>query len=428
MAKTDIADAVGRGIDLEHLLRSANRMDPPPPDVATLPEEDLPDPAVQALLVSDKKGFPKPTYANAVLIVSHDRRWSSLRLNELGPVAEVHGEPLNEARLVNDLSVWISRVYGVSFGAGTLRDVIAGVVASRTYNPVQEYLSALRWDGAARIEHVCEHVLGVQPTPIYSAFIAKFFVGAVARALAPGCKLDTALILIGKQGAFKSTFFRTLFGKWFADSPIPIGSKDAFIQLGSCWGYEASELESLGRATAEAVKQFLSASSDTYRGVFERHARPRPRRAVMVGSTNREAFLTDETGSRRFWPITVPGQIDIAQLQAWRDQLWAEAVARYRAGESWWLTPEEDGAREEHATAYADEDVWLGTIRAYLMRTPGDTTIAAVLSSALEMDAERMDYRAQRRVGAILTQLGYARVALPRVNGARPTVWRRRAE
>lgn len=424
MGKKDLADMVGGGLDLEPLLRGARKMEPPAADVATLPDEDLPDPKVQAMLSANRKGFPEQTFSNAVLIVLHDPRWSSLRLNELGPTAELHGRPLNEPRAIADLAVWIARVYGVSFGPGTIRDTIAGVVATRAYNPVKSYLEALRWDGLPRIGRVVSKVLRAEQTDLHQAFVRKFFIGAVARALSPGCKLDTALILVGEQGAYKSTFFKVLFGDWFADSPIPIGSKDAFIQLAACWGYEASEMESLSRGTAEAVKQFLSSPTDTYRGVFERFSRPHPRRSVMVGTTNRVAFLSDETGSRRFWPITVSGKIDIETARIWRDQLWAEAVTLYRQGEPWWLTDEEDTAREVEAQGYTDEDVWLNTVRNWLAMNHGDKTISEILSCALEMDVDRQDVRSARRVGAILSRLGYERVALPRVSGVRPSAYR----
>lgn len=432
MAKSrDIADVVRAGGEgLEDALRGATRMDPP--SLATLPDqEEVPDPAVQALLVTDKAGFPRPIYSNAVQIVERDHRWDGLRLNELGPIAELDGHPIQEARLLNDLSVWITRVYGVHFGPATLSPVVAGVIAKRPYNPVKSYLSALKWDETPRLDLVASSVLGAEDTQLNRRMVRRFFIGAVARAMKPGCKLDTALILVGPQGTYKSTFFRVMFGQWFSDSPIPIGNKDAFIQLAACWGYEAAEMESLNRSTAEAVKQFMSASSDTFRGVFERHARPRPRQSVLVGSTNRASFLSDDTGSRRFWPITIPGMINIDLAREWRDQLWAEAVLWHEGGEQWHLTAEEDAEREGQAVAYGEDDAWEPAIREYLLLRGGTVKIPEMLVEAVKLPLDRQDWRSGRRAGAILRKLGWERLAQPRLKTdtgeiTRPVVWGKR--
>jgi predicted P-loop ATPase len=245
------------------------------------------------------------------------------------------------------------------------------------------------------------------------AYMRRFLIAAVARALDPGCKVDTGLVLVGKQGAKKSTFFNTLFGDWYNDSPIQVGSKEAFILLNACWGYEVAELSDMHKATAEAVKQFMSSRVDTYRGVFAKWAARNPRQSVICASTNKPEFLVDDTGSRRFWPVTVPGNIDIGLLAEWRDQLWAEAVAWYRKGEQWWLTDEEEVLRKADAIDYTDDDVWERQVRAYLIKNGSAPLDVGDILTELELPIERQGPRESRRVTAILRRMGWSRKTTP---------------
>lgn len=243
-------------------------------------------------------------------------------------------------------------------------------------------------------------------------YIRRFLIGAVARALRPGCKMDTALVLTGKQGAKKSTFFKTLFGEWFGDSPIPIGNKDAFIQMAASWGYEAQELESTRKKEVEAVRGFMSSGCDTYRAPYASTAKPHRRHSVLCGSTNDDVFLTDDAGSRRFWPIAVADHLDIVWLAENRDQIWAEAVAFYEGGEQWHLTPEEEDGRVEDAVRFTEGDVWAEPIARALATATGWVTINDVLDE-LKIELGRRGMVEARRAGKVLKALGWERADVP---------------
>lgn len=428
MKTVDVDDAVKAGQGLSELIAGAEPMLIPAVKVEIPAEaQERPDENTLLRLALDRHSVPRTCYANALLVLRHDPRWAGLRLNTLGNRLYRDGRPVGEEQITAEAAIFLARVYGMDFGAQTLKGALLAIAEERTYNPVQEYLEGLVWDQQQRIGWVAEKILGVKSTQLVEAYVGRFFVGAVARALQPGCKLDTALILVGGQGAGKSTFFKVLFGEWFADSPIPIGSKDAFIGLAACWGYEAAELESLSKAGADAVKQFLSASTDTYRGVFQRFAAQHRRHAVLVGSTNRKQFLVDETGSRRFWPVEVPGQIDLALLREWRDQIWAEAVAFYKAGHQWWLTPEEELLRVADAGGYTEEDPWDDIVRAYLAKQFSSPVQIGEVLDELKVPLERQTQREARRVASILRKFGYERRSAPGTSGARK-VWMRGEE
>src|SRR5262249_55182216 len=152
--------------------------------------------------------------------------------------------------------------------------------------------------------------------------IRAWFVSAVARARQPGCKVDTALILIGSQGHYKSSFFRALGAPWFVDTQIDLSNKDAYMQLAAAWVYELPEIENITWAKqAGQIKGFVSSQVDRYRPPYERAVQEVKRGCVIVGTTNEDRFLSDSTGSRRFWCLSVTKVVDVEAVKAARDQL-----------------------------------------------------------------------------------------------------------
>lgn len=374
-------------------------------------DEDGPHSSVVGHLAASDKGVVKPCFSNVYQIFLHDPRWSDLRLNVLGDIVERAGKDVgHEAVLTARAAAWLAQHYEIYAGALMVKEALWAVAQERAYNPVVDYLRRLRWDHEPRIHRMLGEVLGCPESETHQIYLRRFLISAVARALDPGCKVDTALILVGKQGAKKSGFFKALFGgDWFGDSPIPIGDKDAAIQLRAVWGYEAAEMEDLSKRTAEAVKQFLSTSADLYRGLWERNARIRKRHAVLCGTTNREQFLTDDTGHRRFWPLQVPDEsvIRVDLAAAWRDQVWAEAVVAFTAKERWWFEREEEQARQVEVEQFAESDPWEDLFQAWLVSQMHPFTLSDVLVGALKLDPWQQDSRTVRRAGKVLRSLGW---------------------
>jgi predicted P-loop ATPase len=255
--------------------------------------------------------------------------------------------------------------------------------------------------------------LGAPDKPLIRAFGARWLISAVARIMEPGCKVDTCLIFEGKEGIGKSTMFRELVPnpKWFTDSVGDFTNKDTLIALRGKWIIEMGELTALQRNEVETAKAFISRCTDRYRSPYGRLSQDWDRQFVFCGTSNRDDYLQDAGGNRRFWPVPC-GRTEEGRIAADRDQLWAEALVLYRAGEKWWLwEPELIQQAENVAAARVVSHPWEDMIAGQAAEKPvgSEITTGFVLSSWVCKDAAYHTNADAQRVGRILTKLGWSR-------------------
>lgn len=303
---------------------------------------------------------------------------------------------------------WFNRNGYPDATRNTVADAVYLVAAQTVISPVRHYLESLRWDGQSRVaEWLCTYC-GAAPSDLTRKVGQAWLVSAVARALSPGCKADCALVLEGQQGAGKSSVLRTLAGEaWFHDGLSDLHGKDASAALRGKWIIELPELAAVRRSDTEAVKAFLSRTEERYRPPYGRAEVVEPRRCVFAGTTNRSDYLNDETGGRRFWPVTV-GAIRLADLARDKDQLWAEAVALYRGGAPWWLDAAGETAAAALVSTRAADDPWTADVLSAVAGMSECST--RDVFQVLDLSRDRWGKSEGMRVAGILTRAGWTRV------------------
>ena len=383
-------------------------------------------------LIQGRNGGARPLLFNALLALRGSELWPGvLAYNEFSgrimarrpPPWEVHHQAWVEREWTDhdDLltAEWLQGA-GVPVGVEIAAQAVQTIAGERRCHPVRDYLQGLHWDGTPRLSNWLVLHLGVGTSPYVRAVSRRFLIAAVARIYKPGAKSDCALILEGPQGAGKSTALRTLSAPWFTDEIADFGSREAAEQTSGVWFIEIAELGSLSRPEVAKIKAFMSRSVDRYRPAYGRRVMDFPRQCVFAGTVNGDDYLRDETGGRRFWPVRC-GDIDLEDLVAARDQLWAEAAHAFRAGEPWWLDGADliQAANEEQGKRYRG-DPWDEIIAAYLRapdaqgkriggKSKDSVSVNEILEQALDIEPGRQNQADMNRVARCLRSLGWER-------------------
>jgi hypothetical protein len=262
----------------------------------------------------------------------------------------------------------------LSVGTSTIEQAAIVVAKKNPIHPPRNYLDALKWDGKPRLSRWLSEYLGTPDNDYTRSVGAWWLISAVARIFKPGCQADHVLTLEGPQGEGKSTALRTLATPWFTDEIADLSTKDALMQMHGVWIVEFAEFDTLSRAEAARSKAFITARIDRFRLPYSSTVEEFPRSSVCAATVNGSAYLKDDTGNRRFWPVACTQEHPIAQAQIERDrdQLLAEAVHQFKAGAPWW--PHDPSLRDFLGSEQRDrmaEDDWETPIAHWLLATFG---------------------------------------------------------
>ena len=274
------------------------------------------------------------------------------------------------------------------------------------FNQLTEKLDSLIWDGKARLDTWLINYCGVAEDNAYTREVGKIWLlGAVKRAYKPGSKFDYCLVLEGRQGIGKSMLLSILSCGYFQEI-TDFNGKDALMVLGGAWIAEIGELSALKKSDMEVVKGFLTKQCDRFRPPYSKFVESKPRTVVFAGTTNKDDYLRDETGNRRFLPVYCH-EIRIEEFQQDRDQLLAEAVQRYHQGESLLLSKEAEQIAAEEQKARLPEDPWKERIAKYVADKES-VVMDDIFIHALGMKDPKSWCRGHKtRVGSTLCELGW---------------------
>lgn len=359
---------------------------------------------------------------NAIYMLQHHPAWSGVLAADVfakriivtrdSPLGQKAGDEWGEQDDV-ELGLWLQQHEDlVMRSLETIAHAVRFVAGKAAVHPVRDYLDALRWDEQLRVDAWAPRYLG-SPDTHYTRLVGRFFlINLVRRIYEPGCVMRSVPVLEGSQNIGKSRALRTLAHPWFSDTQFKVGDKDAFMAIRGCWLYEISELESFTRAEATAVKAFISSQEDNFRAPYERANTKHPRETMFAGTTNAIEYLKDWSGNTRFWPLEVD-QVRLEELAAVRDQLLAEAVRLYRAGERTYPTleqerelfkPEQDRRMVAHP--------WFDAIEDHLAQHTFETvSVAEIVSECLGIKLDKVNPQGSesQKVGQILKSLGWTK-------------------
>jgi len=296
-----------------------------------------------------------------------------------------------------------------------LVDTLHDLAREHTFHPVLIYHDGNVWDKTKRLDKVLITYFGAADTKINRAFGAKTFIAAVRRLRLPGSKFDNTLVLVGPQGIGKSPAVQIIAVKqdWYTDN-LPIGSdsKITIEQMSGKWIAEYSELKGKNPKELDQIKAFCSRQVDRARLAWGRKRTEVPRQWIPIGTANETKFLVDDTGEKRWWPVTVK-KINLEGLRRDIDQLWAEAASREAQGESTEipenLMSDAVQAQEEHRV--------ITEIEATLTHILGTTKPGAILADTIwhmlgigiEGDDMEVKQRLGPKVGSIMrNRLGFS--------------------
>ncbi|MCU0939716.1 MAG: virulence-associated E family protein [Burkholderiaceae bacterium] len=309
-------------------------------------------------------------------------------------------------------------------GLDVIAESVRAAACKHKYHPVREYLETLQWDGSPRVDAWTWNYLGTTETPYHARAGRYFLINMVRRIYEPGCVMRSVPVLEGAQNIGKSRALSALGSPWFSDTMFRVGDKDSYLSIQGVWVYEISELDSFTKAEATAVKAFISSTEDNFRAPYERRNAVHRRQVVFAATTNAAEYLSDWSGNSRFVPIAC-GRIELDDLARDRDQLLAEALALYRAGEHGYPTGAETVLFEAEVERRLAPHPWIEKLEKYVADNVGSSGVSIVelLGSGLGIDMARVSPNGleARKVGSIMQMLGWVK-ARPRTETGR--AWR----
>lgn len=347
-----------------------------------------------------------------------------LEWNEMDCAITIDRRPIVDSLTTSNIRMAIGSTYSVPAGGrrgvrrfvpseAFVQQAIESIAKENSYHPAREYLEALpAWDQTDYFPILLKAIGGVKEekglhgealesvkatNALALSQLRKTFIGSAARTYKPGCQMDTMLVLKSAQGTKKSSLFRALApaGR-FSSAHFEFGSKDSRMTFMKFSWIEIAELSAFQRKDVQLIKAEITERYDDFRVPYGKVMTSNPRHCIMVGSTNDDTFLKDQTGSRRFWIIVIDDsqKTDIMFVEKIVPQLWAQTVALYKAAETcpacikaadgetrcpdhrWWLSVDEDALREKFNQQFTEVEPYIEMLKQWLKNNTSDKKIA----------------------------------------------------
>lgn len=448
----DVADAIEEGLKGAALANYIARQSapatvapiaPPPPPAGTasaggggsgdvppaVDNEADPDRAWYYALAKKARGGIEPCRSNIAKILRMHPAWRGVlgynefahQIEKLGPTPWSLEPGTWDGPDDSNLDEWLADHIDVLIKAmSTIAEGVSHAANANRFHPVRQFLESLApWDGQSRLDCYLADITDSENTEFLKRAGRWFLIAMVARIFKPGIKFDYMLVLEGKQGQGKSSFFRILAEPWFSETPFEIGTNEGNMAIQGVWLQEMAEMGMFSRSEDTAFKSFLAIVKDKFRRPYDRRPVEAPRVCLFGGTTNLDQYLKDQTGNRRIWPVRC-AQVDTALLKDIREQLFAEAIVAFKAGERFWPTPEEEELYfVPEQNSRLSVDAWEEVIALFVNdpteRMRNFYTAPELLINACKVEKSKIDEanRMTSRVGRIMHKLGWERMREP---------------
>lgn len=372
----------------------------------------------------DTKQQPYPNTANLIAILSRHpklkgRIWYDEFYNRIYHTLLTDTPQEMADHIDVELTAWMQSAMKMpKVTKGCVRDAVTSVAMRDTRNAPREWVQSLTWDETERLPMMFCDGWGVAANSYTTSISRCFMVGMIARLMEPGCQVDYLPVFESTEGKNKSKALRALGGIWHTEMHEEIGGKDFYQGLTGKLIVEFSEMHSIAGKDVRRIKGILTNPVDRYRESYGHRPADHRRRCVFVATTNPEDWNESDTGARRFWPLAC-GDVNVDYILANREQLFAEALARYRRsppgstperrsmdGSAWWDFDMEAAGEEQEARRVSDP--WTENVLGFAQFATR-LTVEAVLEDGLRLPIEQRNMLAARRVGRILRSSGYVK-------------------
>ena len=326
---------------------AAARPTPTPQGQHTPAEVPLPPEAWAAFQTKGKEQKPKGTYDNFKVIC--ELYGVNVRYNEIGKEVKITGPGVPDGGVLLEEAALAHMTHLANlneYPKSDLPGMLIRMANDHTFNPVLDVINAQQWDGGDHIAELfnCLALDEEEDYNIAAGLFRKWLLGAAAIGSGFTSKFEYVLTLVDPNGGSgKTRFFNTLAPTELLQDGVilDLSDKDSLIGATSYWLVELGELDgTFSRSSNAKLKAFLSKDRDEVRMPYGKAYLKYPRRTAYMASVNKPEFLVDESGNRRFWPIRVTGADHTHNVNMY--QVWAQAKAALEAGESWFLSREQN--------------------------------------------------------------------------------------
>ena len=265
---------------------------------------------------------------------------------------------------------------------------------------------------------------GEQEQMLWHLYLKKWLVGMVASWISDDVVNNVILVLIGEQGAYKTTWFNYLLPPplkqyFYTKTNANRMSKDDILTLAQYALVCCEELDTMRPAELNQLKAAVTMPSIDERAAYAHYHEHRKHIASFCGTGNNTQFLSDPTGNRRWLPFEVESIVSPRDHPFHYEGIYSQALALYKSGFQYWFTKEEIQELNRHNRQFETPHLERELVSLYF-RVPqeGENGMFMTSARAIQIIGTGISQKLNpTRVGLSFNELGFQRVRYHGIRG-----------